>query len=33
VLSPLGRCVPIKGIEPNDDQDMNPTRKPFLLVY
>ena len=32
-LSYIHHVVPIKGIEPNDNQDMSPARKPFLSAF
>ena len=32
-LSYIHHVVPIKGIEPNDIQDMSPDRKPFLSAF
>ena len=32
-LSYTHHIVPIKGIEPNDIQDMSPDRKPFLSAF
>ena len=33
LLSYIHHIVPIKGIEPNDIQDMSPDRKPLLSVF